>query len=151
MKSNKIATICFNAIATLFFVLNIYLTLRKGITALSIITCAMFIILFFVALWFNSFNKIFSIIKWVILGVALIAYVIHSQSIILSDWLSVILSYFLIIPFFGTKALAGLLVSLIGETYAFHICIGGFLLICFIISVAQEIFKQKGSNKRKKL
>ena len=143
MKLDKIAKICFNVLTTLFFVLNIYFTIRKGITALSVMACAIFIVLFFVALWFNSFNKIFSIIKWVILGVALIAYVIHSQSVILPDWLSVVLSYFLIIPFFGTMALAGLFIGLIGETYAFHICIGGFLIICVIISIVQEILKYK--------
>lgn len=143
INSYKKSVICFNGIAILTFMVNNVLIFNGYNNLFSTISCVVFLFSFYIALWLNSYNKIFAIIKWSILLIAIIFFTVFVNDVALPNWILVTLSYSLLIPYFGTMVLFGKLIGPMGEEKAFYICIGGFLLVCLFISIVQEILKYK--------
>ena len=142
--NKKEYTIIFNVATIILFILNINFALEFNKNPLSIIFCVLFLISFFITLWLNSYNKIFSIIKWSILSLTIIGFILLVNDVDFLGWILVVICFPLVIPFFGTVPICGKLVaSSMSFENAGYICLGGFLLICLVISIVQEILKYK--------
>ncbi len=136
--------IIFNMATVILFIQNLNFALEFNKNPLSIIFCVLFLISFFITLWLNSYNKIFSIIKWILLSLAIIGFVLLVNDVDFPGWILVALSFPLAIPYFGMVPIGGkLMAASMSYDKASYICIGGFLIICVIISIVQEILKYK--------
>lgn len=144
-------TAVFNWATVILFIINSYLTFPTNNKPFSIISCVLFLICFIISLWLNSYNKIFLIIKWCILVVAMIPFILIESGINFSDWIIKALYYTLRIPYIGIAALSREFTSTsMSESKAGYICLGGFLLVCLVISIVQEILKYKRNDDENK-